>query len=127
MATWTEVIFTKNMAVLSDDDPTAVDTAAAPGNDPNASRGDHVHDIAAGAINAEAMFAAGAVGATNLADDCVASDQLKAFTGNIDFNGQIATDFVFENKSTAAKPVGVIGKMYYDTTLGKVRVCTVAA
>ena len=125
--TWIKVIYAGNMASLSDETPADIGTTASEGVGDQASRGDHVHKPGNGCVNSSTMFASKVVTAAKLADDCVNSDQLKAFTDDIDFNGQIASNLCFQNAATVAKPTGVIGKVYYDTTMNKLRICTVVA
>lgn len=72
--------------------PTSIGTANAEGSANAVARGDHVHKIATGAINASAMFTAGIVDSTALGALAVTAGKIN--TGGINLSAQFAAGVV---------------------------------
>ncbi len=88
----------KELAILSDNNPSAIGTAASGGTGVEASRYDHVHVIGTGAINASSMFASGVVDSSAIATDAVTSAELAAGAVN---TAELANDAVTQAKIAA--------------------------
>ena len=140
---WKKLAYTTDVAALSDAAPASVGTAGAAGVGTAASRDDHVHDLGAGSVDASDIIAADVIDSVHyaaasidtehiaadqitsalIADDAVGSEHIEALSAALDFAGNQATDFVFQNN--ADNPVTpVLGKTYFKTGDTSVYVCT---
>jgi len=99
---WRRLAFFDEVASLSDATPQPVSTLASPGTATEASRADHVHNIASNAV-----------ATANIQDAAVIPSKIN-INANLAFNDNQALNLVLENSSTAAE-TGVAGKIFYTT------------
>lgn len=91
-------------AVVSNDDPAAVDAStASAGNDPNASRDDHVHILGADCVTGD-----------EIQDDAVGSEHIEALSAALDC-GQQQLQNVVLHKAAEAPATPAVGQVYYNT------------
>ena len=91
-------------AVVSSDEPVAVDAStASAGNDPNASRDDHVHVLGADCVTGD-----------EIADDAVGSEHIEALSAALDC-GQQELQNVVLHKAAEDPGTPVVGQVYYNT------------
>ena len=91
-------------ALLSSDEPQAIhaDTASA-GNDPNASRDDHVHVLGADVVTGD-----------EIQDDAVGSEHIEALSAALDC-GQQELQNVVLHKAAEDPSTPAVGQVYYNT------------
>jgi hypothetical protein len=133
MATWKKLAYADEVATLSDVNPSAIGTTAAPGTATDASRHDHVHVIGTGAINASGLFAAGVVDATALGSGAVTTAKITdanvtvakmSIDNNLNVNKKQLTAAALDNQ--ASDPTTpVLGQIYFKTGDTHPYICTV--
>ena len=115
--TWKEIAYKDDVAALtSTATPESVGTAAAIGDDSEAARADHVHDLGADCIDSGDL----------IADDVIGSEHIEQLSAALDFGGQQAQDMVV-HQSASAPATPVVGKLWQDTDDQKFYICTSAA
>jgi hypothetical protein len=118
VATWKKLAFFDEVAALSDADPADIGTTAAEGVGTTASRADHVHRLANGAVDS----------ADVIADDVVGSEHIEALSDDLDFAKNEAKAMALEN-ATEDPAAPVLGQIYFHAGAGELHpyICTVAA
>jgi len=133
MATWKEVAFYTDVAVLSTQLAHDVGTVASAGVAEDASKHDHVHILGGGSISLANKLASGVVDAAALGSDAVTT--IKINTGAVtsgkigiaaalNFNGYQAKNFIVHQATIGAPPTAVVGKWFQDSSTKKFYVCT---
>jgi hypothetical protein len=90
-------------AVLSNDHPPAIGTTAYEGDDPNASRDDHVHILGGDCVDG-----------THIQNDAVGSEHIEALSAPLDCGQQELQNVVLHNAAEApGSPV--VGQVYFNT------------
>lgn len=116
---WKQLLLTGDAAVLSDANPDQIGTSLSSGTSTLASRDDHVHTIATGAINASNMFASTVVDSAAIEAGAVTPSELQdtgKFTmAQITLSGD-ATDGAMLVTPQSQPTSTVEGIVYYDST-----------
>jgi hypothetical protein len=118
VATWKKLAFSEEVAALSNADPANVGVTAAEGVAVDASRSDHVHRLANGAVDIAAI----------LANDVVGSEHIEALSADLDFAKNEATGMALDNQA-APPATPVLGQIYFHTGAGELHpyICTEVA
>jgi hypothetical protein len=91
-------------AIVSSDEPVAVDAStASAGNDPNASRDDHVHVLGADCVTGD-----------EIADDAVGSEHIEALSAALDC-GQQELQYAVLHNAAEAPATPAVGQVYFNT------------
>lgn len=91
-------------AVVSSDEPQAVDAStASAGNDPNASRNNHVHVLGADCVTGD-----------EIQDDAVGSEHIETLSAALDC-GQQELQYAVLHKAAEAPGTPAVGQVYYNT------------
>jgi hypothetical protein len=134
MATWKKLAYFDEVATLSDADPSAIGTTASPGTATDASRHDHVHVLADGAVNTAAKLATDVVETAKIKDANVTTAKIAdsnvttgkiSIDANLNMNKKELTAAALDNQ--AADPTTpVLGQIYLKTGDTHPYVCTAA-
>ena len=131
VATWKEIAFEDDVAVLSTEVGHDVGILASAGTGGDASKHDHVHVLGASVVDDSSIqVASGVLSIKNLGvatahfpDGGVHPSDI-GIHANRSFAGHQATDLVVHQATIGVPPTAVVGKWFQDSSTKKFYVCT---